>query len=662
MPQDSAYENISLAALRALDGEDLLDIEIFVARPDGEQAVLYRRAGVGLSTPDYERLAENGVSDVQIRVDDFRRCEETLESRLADILKNPHISPIDKVRIVHGTGTTVVGDLMDGPMSHDDLSRATSITECMVDYLLSDARVSTHLLEMAEHERTTASHMFVVSALAVLLGAEIFGPDRKMLWSLGLAGMLHDMGKLSIPAEILNKSTPLTRQEIDLIQRHPVESVRLIGDEPNMTPLIRRFILQHHERVDGAGYPVGAKGDELLPGSRVLTIVDSFHAMVGRRNYRKPMGAAEANRVMATQSGRQFDADLLDAWIALCDKEQIEPEKSRGNSVPRADDMPSHKHEHKPKQPPPKLLGQRQPRHECRNGTLVRCVHVGRLEEVTGSPEEFTALVHDLSRGGLCVLTAGPMFRGEVINIKISSHGEDTWVQGVVAWCRHKNPNVCKVGVQFLKRIASSDRFAIANVIAMNVSRGKTDAQAAAAASAPHSEAAPSDNRRTRVLSTLAAIGSTRRPGREAQQTAVTLAMSGDIVVRLKALDVLIGLGSSIAREALAALVADSHREVRECALQGVASLKVFEAKDAVRKILHDPNEEVALRAAGTLGRLGDKSGLALVRKMLKSDAPICRLAAKVLGEIVGSKFSANREGVKRARSYLANKEVVGIA
>lgn len=475
MPQDPAYATISLAALRALDGEIPSDMEIFVPRPEGGQAVLYRRAGVGLSTPDYKRMAENGVSDVRIRFDHFKRCEHILEARLADIVRDRAVAPADKMRIMHGAGTTVVGDLMGGPMSRDDLSRAINITDCMVDCVLRDARVSTHLLEMAEHERTTASHMFVVSALSVLLGAEIFGSDRKMLWSLGLAGMLHDMGKLSIPAEILNKPTPLTRKEIDLIQRHPVESVRLVGDEPNMTPLIRRFILQHHERVDGGGYPVGVKGDELLPGSRVLTIVDSFHAMVGRRNYRAPMGAAEANRVMATQAGRQFDSAFLAAWIALCEKHQIEPDESNEHGVPEPDDMPSHKHEHKPKQPPPKLFGQRHARHECKNGTLVRCVHVGRLERAKTVPEEFTAVVHDLSRGGLCVQTIYPMFRGEVLNIKISAPGEDTWVQGVVAWCRHGERNVCKVGVQFLKRVAASERFKKAGIVLMDAAKGEID-------------------------------------------------------------------------------------------------------------------------------------------------------------------------------------------
>ena len=676
MPHDSSYANISLAAIRALDDQNFSDFEVFIPRPEGQDPVLYRRAGIGLSAPDYERMSESGVDVVQVRTDEFQKCEEMLESRLLQIVQNPLVSPRDKVQIVNGTGTAVVRDLMQGPMSSEDLSRATNITDCMIEGLLADSRVSTHLLEMAEHERTTASHMFVVSALAVLLGAEVFGSNqqagsdsRETLWSLGLAGMLHDMGKLTIPVEVLNKSTPLTRQEIDLIQRHPIESVRLIGDDPKMTPTIRRYILQHHERVDGTGYPVGVKGEELLPGSRLLTIVDSFHAMVGRRTYRAPMRSAEANRVMATQSGRQFDPDMLGAWISLCEKHPFETSSTTVVSLCDAEDMPSTKHEHKPSPPPPKLLGQRRTRHECKNSTMVRCVYVGRLEKRTAAPEEFTALVNDISRGGLCILTAYPMYRGEVINVKVSSLGDETWVQSMVCWCRHTNPNVCKVGVQFMKRIASSDRCARAAVVPMEAVKTPVSATSVAGSSGDVAAAEPCGNHRERAFRTLAAIGSKRRPGAEAERTVVTLAMSGDTEVRLKALDVMIGMGTGLARESLVALVKDPNVEVCEKVLMGIASLRIFEAKDVLRNLLRDAprcssesSEKFALRVAGTLGKLGDRAGLPLVRATLKSDGPLNRVAAKVLGDIVDSKFPANREGVRQARRYLAAKRTVGAA
>ncbi|MCH7808247.1 MAG: HD domain-containing protein, partial [Planctomycetes bacterium] len=387
MPDIAGLTQIPTSAIRALVGEGLAQFEVYLPRSSDNAPVLYRKAGSNISLPDFDRMAENGVHYLYVGAKDFHACEQALESQLGQILANPGIAPAQKAEIVHTAGQSIARQLIQESVTPEGLIRTTNIVNTMIDSVLTDTAIASHLLDMAGHERSTASHMFIVSALAILLGAEVFGADQEMLRSLGVAGMLHDLGKLSIPSELLNKATPLTREEAKLVQQHPIESVRLIGDDPHVTPETRQMILQHHERVDGRGYPLGLPDSHLLPATKVLSIVDSFHAMIGRRSYRLPVEPDEANRIMKTQVDKQFDAELLSLWEAVCTRcssETVDATRTRP-TVPCADEVAS-RHEHRPTPSAPSAVDRRPARFECRGNATVACVHAGRLVTGASSP------------------------------------------------------------------------------------------------------------------------------------------------------------------------------------------------------------------------------------------------------------------------------------
>jgi hypothetical protein len=327
----------------------------------------------------------------------------------------------------------------------------------MIDGVLADPVLSDYLMQMTDHDRTTAGHMFMVSMLAVLLGREVFGPDRDTLKALASAGMLHDLGKLSLPSEVLKKRAPLTRDEVHLVQQHPIESVRMVDGDPHVTAPVRQMIMQHHERMDGRGYPLGLTGADLLPGSRVLSVVDSFHALIGRRPYRSPLSPADANRVLLKQSGTQFDSDLLAHWIVLFDRTCAEPLDLPVLSGPAQYDDIASKHEHSPHPPAPKIIGPRQRRFPCRANTMVRCIYAGRLRDVSPAPSEFSALVQDVSRGGVCVRTSFPMYRGEIVYVRIDSGPSVVWLRSTVAWCRLRHNRGYRIGLRFDHRMSKED-------------------------------------------------------------------------------------------------------------------------------------------------------------------------------------------------------------
>jgi HD-GYP domain-containing protein (c-di-GMP phosphodiesterase class II) len=664
MNEQSEYARITLAAAKALVNEEAADFEIYLPSEEDHSPVLYRRAGVGLSQPDFERMHGGGVPFLFVRSGDLDKCETILESKLTALLGSSDIRPAEKAKIVHQVGTAVARNLTRGPSPNNDLTRASHIIDNVIGCILNDPLVAAHMLHMSGHERTTASHMFMVSALAIMLGAEVFGPEQQMLTALGLAGMMHDIGKLGIDPKILNKSTPLTPEEMQLIQQHPVESVRLLGDDPHVTAGVRQMILQHHEWVNGRGYPLGVTGYDLFPGSRILSIVDSFHAMIGRRAYRKAVTPHEANRTLNTRAGQQFDGELLARWGVLFDR--CWSSASGGPQTVMIDLQDTHeevscRHEHRPTEPVRGVFGPRAKRFRCNGKVQVRCVYAGRLTDATCAPDEFPSKVHDVSRSGLCMYSAYPMYRGEIVHLQIGPGTPPTWVRGVVTWCRQQNTDTYKVGLRFRHRIPKEavHRQLLIEGITPPGGTSLNPTPATDVSRCNSNEASnglPNESKRENAVQILEAIAAMRSVTAESERTAITMSASGDPVVRRKSIDVLSKIGSRGARQALVDLVKDDNNSVREHAVGVVGILGLNEASNALRGLLRSRVETTALRAAGALGRLGDPSGLPLVTQMLQREGSIARAAAQAFGEIVGHRFPANARGVQSARRYLSAK------
>jgi HD-GYP domain-containing protein (c-di-GMP phosphodiesterase class II) len=452
MSRDDQLQSLPVASARILAEQGEADFSIYLPRSAADAPVLYRKAGAVEARPDFHRLHDSGVSHILVRGADLARCEEALEQNLDSVLHDPTIEPLQKVQCVQHVGTSVVRDILSGESVSTNIDRASNLLDIVIEGVLSDRMVAANLLSMSEHHRTTASHMFAVSTLAVLLGAEVFGPVHTTLRELGLAGMLHDLGKITIDPEVLNKPTPLTPAELELIRHHPVESIRLIGDHPDATTTVRQMVLQHHERPDGRGYPLGLTDEALLTGSKILAIVDSFHAMIGRRVYRGSLEPADALRQLKFQSGRQFDAGLLATWEELFNRcwKIATVSKSLETGVSDVGSAYHDDHRNAPVGDTPR----RQDRRPCREKAKVRCVYAGRLTDASAAPDEFVSPLHDLSRGGVCLFVTHPMYRGEVVHLLIETAGTKTWVSGVVRWCRKEQDGPrFKVGIKFDGRI-----------------------------------------------------------------------------------------------------------------------------------------------------------------------------------------------------------------
>lgn len=158
----------------------------------------------------------------------------------------------------------------------------------------------------------TAGHQRRVATISMALAKKL-GWDEIRIQSLYMAAMVHDIGKVAVPSEILTKPTRLTSLEMQMVQGHVESGYQILKDIPFPWP-IADMVRQHHERLDGSGYPNGLKGDQICPEARVLAVADTIEAMATHRPGR---GLAAAMEEVRAESGTKLDAKVVDAAFEL---------------------------------------------------------------------------------------------------------------------------------------------------------------------------------------------------------------------------------------------------------------------------------------------------------------------------------------------------------
>ncbi|MBI4292330.1 MAG: response regulator [Betaproteobacteria bacterium] len=161
----------------------------------------------------------------------------------------------------------------------------------------------------------TAGHQRRVADLAVAI-AQVLGLEAEQIAGLRLGGIVHDLGKIHVPAEILSKPGKLTNVEFDLIRQHPAAGFEILKGIEFPWP-IAQIVLQHHERLDGSGYPQGLKGDQIVLEAKILAVADVVEAMASHRPYRPGTGIDKAIDEISAGRGKHFEPTIVDACVKL---------------------------------------------------------------------------------------------------------------------------------------------------------------------------------------------------------------------------------------------------------------------------------------------------------------------------------------------------------
>jgi HD-GYP domain-containing protein (c-di-GMP phosphodiesterase class II) len=180
----------------------------------------------------------------------------------------------------------------------------------------------------------TGVHSTRLAEWALHVASEL-GIDQAALSDIEVTALLHDIGKIGIPDSILHKPAKLTDEEYAVMKKHPEYGWAVLRHVPGMERA-SLMILHHHESFDGKGYPAGLKGDEIPIGSRIVSVIDAFDAMVSSRPYRAGLPVEEAERRLLKASGSQFDPEVVDRFLPLARAEVLSVFAAAGTSMSAA--------------------------------------------------------------------------------------------------------------------------------------------------------------------------------------------------------------------------------------------------------------------------------------------------------------------------------------
>jgi putative nucleotidyltransferase with HDIG domain len=193
------------------------------------------------------------------------------------------------------------------------VAQARPVVEQISDTMRRDPRVFLSVSRLKSKDETTFLHSISVSALMAQF-ARYLKLDTETIELLGMCGLLHDIGKMNVPDDILSKEGKLTDSELQLMRNHPALGHAILSNGGDMPDVVLDVCLHHHERLDGKGYPNGLAGDEISLPVRISSICDVYEAITSTRPYKRAWKQSDAIAWMLERQG-QFDRPLLREFI-----------------------------------------------------------------------------------------------------------------------------------------------------------------------------------------------------------------------------------------------------------------------------------------------------------------------------------------------------------
>jgi PAS domain S-box-containing protein len=248
----------------------------------------------------YRQISEKGTGTVETR---WKRKDGTV---IDIILSSTRLDPDNLAKGVTFTALDITDRKQAGEELREALVSLRKAFGATIQVLVSAVEI---------RDPYTSGHQIRSAGLARAIATEM-GFTKERIDGIRMAGSIHDIGKLSIPAEILSKPTKLTNIEFSLIKEHSQRGYEMLKDVESPWPLAE-IVYQHHERMDGSGYPRNLKGDDILMEARIMAVADVVEAMASHRPYRPGLGIGAALEEIEKNKGVIYDSAAVDTCLRL---------------------------------------------------------------------------------------------------------------------------------------------------------------------------------------------------------------------------------------------------------------------------------------------------------------------------------------------------------
>lgn len=285
------------------------------------------------SPKQISKIIKSGIREVSIDTD--RSIRPVKESRvkiipetrkvrqpiippeLQEAIFNKNMPADKKAKAIQHHSIVMIQRMMENPSGESIKEAKKGIFE-IVDIILANDETNRELLMLTSHDYNTYVHSVNVGVLAISLAKTVFkGSDAHNMHELGAAFFLHDLGKVNVDINIINKPAVLTDEEMLEMRRHPQYGYEILTEAHQLSDECKKIVFQHHERDNGRGYPQGLSGEEIHIYGRICSLADVYDALSSQRPYRQPLRPYEALNVMKEEMLEHFHKELFKKFVLL---------------------------------------------------------------------------------------------------------------------------------------------------------------------------------------------------------------------------------------------------------------------------------------------------------------------------------------------------------
>lgn len=196
----------------------------------------------------------------------------------------------------------------------EDFTDATkSITEDLMKAISENDAIAVDISALKISDEYTFKHSVDVATMSMIV-AKRYGFNEQQVYEIGISGLLHDIGKAHIPNELLNKAGKLTDDEFAIMKQHSVLGYRILADKSELSNNIKMGVLQHHEKINGRGYPLGVEAEKINLFAKIISVADIYDALVTERPYKKPFSPRDAVEMIMSMTG-ELDIDAMRCFL-----------------------------------------------------------------------------------------------------------------------------------------------------------------------------------------------------------------------------------------------------------------------------------------------------------------------------------------------------------
>jgi len=293
---------------------DILEFDLYVF--DGRDMVLFRSSQLPLTSESCSDLLKRNLNRLYVSANQRHEYQQYIRTNISQILADKSVDDFTKASIVYDSAKELVRDVFADPTKCQHIKESQAFVESTVLYVLKGQNAFLNMLRVMSFDYTVFTHSVNVCTFSLALAHAAGIAKTNELIKLATGALLHDVGKTRISESILHKSGPLDQSEWQIMHRHPQWGVELMSETDLIPQESYIPISQHHERLNGRGYPDGLEHDDIHIYGKIVAIADAFDAMTTNRVYRAAAGTFPTLKTMsAPEEG--FDEPLLRRFIQL---------------------------------------------------------------------------------------------------------------------------------------------------------------------------------------------------------------------------------------------------------------------------------------------------------------------------------------------------------